>query len=54
MPENSRTVWRFSRKRDGKPMDKLEVIFENDWVVTPSSVLDHFKWMVEEHGLDEV
>jgi len=48
-----RTVWRFSRKQDGKPMDKLEVIFENDWVVTPSSVLDHFKSVVEEHGLDE-
>lgn len=46
------TVWRFSRKRDGQPLEKFEVIFPEKWdEPTPSQALRYIKREVERLGL---
>ncbi len=46
------TMWRFSRKRVGYPLDKLEVgLF--DLKLTSSEALQWFQEEVDKYGLDD-
>jgi hypothetical protein len=47
------TKWTFSRKRDGHPLEKLELTFEK-FELTASEALGWFQADVDQYGLDDM
>ena len=48
------TLWQFSRKRDGQPLEKLWIRFPENWgELKASEALEFFQFEVERLGLDE-
>ena len=47
------TKWTFSRKRDGYPLEKLELTFL-DFELTASEALWWFQCDVDQYGLDDM